>query len=40
MLSEVKNGIDERLKLAGVEGIYADNRSFGNAIGVMASIEK
>ena len=40
MLSEVKNGIDARLKLAGVEGIYADNRSFGNAIGVMASIEK
>lgn len=40
MLSEVKNGIDERLKLAGVEGIYADNRSFGNAIGVIASIEK
>jgi hypothetical protein len=40
MLSEVRRGIDERLQLAGIEGIYAENRSFGNAIGVMSALEK
>jgi hypothetical protein len=39
MLSEVKKGIDARLALAGVEGIYHENRGFGNAIGVLESID-
>ena len=39
MLSEVKKGIDARLALAGIEGIYDDNRAFGNAIGVLDTID-
>ena len=39
LLSEVKKGIDARLTLAGVTGIYDDNRGLGNAIGVLASLE-
>ena len=39
MLSEVKKGIDARLALADIEGIYDDNRAFGNAIGVLDTID-
>jgi hypothetical protein len=39
MLSEVKKGIDARLALEGIEGIYDDNRAFGNAIGVLDTID-
>ena len=39
MLSEVKKGIDDRLALAGIEGVYHEDRGFGNAIGVLASID-
>lgn len=39
MLSEVKKGIDARLALAGIEGIYHENRAFGNAIGVLDTID-
>lgn len=39
MLSEVKKGIDARLALAGIEGIYDENRAFGNAIGVLDTID-
>ena len=39
MLSEVKKGIDTRLALAGIEGIYDENRAFGNAIGVLDTID-
>ena len=39
MLSEVKKGIDARLALAGIECIYDDNRAFGNAIGVLDTID-
>ena len=39
MLSEVKKGIDARLALAGIVGIYDENRAFGNAIGVLDTID-
>lgn len=39
MLSEVKKGIDARLALAGIEGVYDENRAFGNAIGVLDTID-
>ena len=39
MLSEVKIGIDARLALAGIVGIYHENRAFGNAIGVLDTID-
>ena len=39
MLSEVKKGIDARLALASIEGIYDENRAFGNAIGVLDTID-
>ena len=38
-LSEVINGINERLDLAGVKGQYNDNREYGNVIGVVEQIK-
>ena len=38
-LSEVINGINERLDLAGVKGQYNDNREYGNVIGVVERIK-
>jgi len=34
-LSEVMNGINERIDLAGIKGQYNDNREYGNVIGVL-----
>ena len=34
-LSEVMNGINERIDLAGIKGQYYDNREYGNIIGVL-----
>jgi type II pantothenate kinase len=38
-LSEVVEGINQRLDLAGVNSEYADNREYGNVIGVLESIK-
>jgi type II pantothenate kinase len=38
-LSEIINGINERLQLAGIKGQYSNNREYGNVIGVLESIE-
>ena len=38
-LTEIIGGIDERLKLAGIKGQYANNREYGNVIGVLESIK-
>tara|TARA_B100001175_G_scaffold137874_1_gene117183 strand:- start:40 stop:861 length:822 start_codon:yes stop_codon:yes gene_type:complete len=38
-LSEVIDGINQRLELAGIIGQYDDNRGFGNVIGVLESIK-
>ena len=32
----VKKGIDKRLSLANISGIYKANREFGNALGAIA----
>ncbi len=39
-LSEVINGINQRLGLAGIEGKYIENREFGNVIGVLERITR
>ncbi len=38
-LSEIIDGINERLQLAGIKGQYNDNREYGNVIGVLESIK-
>tara|TARA_B100000965_G_scaffold289097_1_gene246948 strand:- start:510 stop:1331 length:822 start_codon:yes stop_codon:yes gene_type:complete len=38
-LSEVVDGINQRLKLAGIKGQYNQNREYGNVIGVLESIK-
>jgi len=38
-LSLVVNGINERLKLAGVTGVYGENREYANVIGVLEKIK-
>ena len=38
-LSEIMNGINQRLDLAGIEGKYNDNREYANAIGVLEKIK-
>ena len=38
-LSEVINGINERLNLAGIKGEYEKNREYGNVIGVLEQIK-
>ena len=38
-LTEIIGGIDERLKLAGIKGQYANNREYCNVIGVLESIK-
>ena len=38
-LSEITNGINQRLELAGIKGQYNDDREYGNVIGVLESIE-
>ena len=35
----VKKGIEDRLKLASVEGCFANNREFGNALGALSFIK-
>ena len=39
LLSLVINGINERLKLAGVSGIYGENRQYANVIGVLERVK-
>ena len=39
LLDSVRDGIDKRLKLAGVTGIYKANREFANAIGALAYLK-
>lgn len=39
-LSEVVNGINQRLELADVNGQYKENREFGNVIGVLEGLKK
>ena len=39
MLSEVKKGIDERLKLAGISGEYNKDGAYANALGVLSILE-
>jgi type II pantothenate kinase len=38
-LSEITDGINQRLELAGIKGQYNDHREYGNVIGVLESIE-
>ena len=38
-LSVIIEGVNERLKLAGIKGQYSDNREYGNVIGVIESIK-
>jgi type II pantothenate kinase len=38
-LSEVINGINGRLELAGIKGEYEKNREYGNVIGVLERIK-
>ena len=38
-LSEVINGVNERLDLAGIKGEYGKNREYGNVIGVLEKIK-
>jgi len=38
-LSEIVNGINQRLELAGIKGLYNDNREYGNVIGVLERIK-
>ena len=38
-LSEITDGINQRLELAGIKGQYNDDREYGNVIGVLESIE-
>jgi type II pantothenate kinase len=38
-LSEVINGINGRLELAGIKGEYKKNREYGNVIGVLERIK-
>ena len=38
-LSEVIDGINQRLELAGIKGQYNQNREYGNVIGVLESIK-
>ena len=38
-LSEIIDGINQRLELAGIKGQYNDDREYGNVIGVLESIE-
>ena len=38
-LSEIVNGINQRLELAGIESQYRDNREYGNVIGVLEAIK-
>jgi hypothetical protein len=38
-LSEVINGVNERLNLAGIKGEYRKNREYGNVIGVLEKIK-
>jgi len=38
-LSEIVNGINQRLELAGIKGLYNDNREYGNVIGVLEGIK-
>lgn len=37
--SVVKKGIEDRLKLAGVEGVFVKDREYGNAFGVLRSLQ-
>jgi hypothetical protein len=39
LLDSVRDGIDKRLKLAGVTGKYKANREFANAIGALAYLK-
>ena len=39
LLNSVRDGVDKRLKLAGVTGIYKANREFANAIGALAYLK-
>ena len=38
-LSQVVDGINQRLELAGIKGQYSENREYGNVIGVLESIK-
>ena len=38
-LSEIIDGINQRLELAGIKGQYSQNREYGNVIGVLESIK-
>jgi len=38
-LTEVVQGINGRLELAGIEGKFNNDREYGNAIGVLESIK-
>jgi type II pantothenate kinase len=38
-LSEIADGINQRLELAGIKGQYNDDREYGNVIGVLESIK-
>jgi type II pantothenate kinase len=36
LLESVKKGINKRLSLANISGIYKEKREFGNALGAIA----
>ena len=38
-LSEIADGINQRLELAGIKGQYNDDREYGNVIGALESIK-
>ena len=38
-LSEVVNGINERIELAGIAGQYSENREYANVTGVLENLK-
>jgi len=39
MSKTIRKGIEDRLQLASVEGCFASNREFGNALGALSFIK-
>ena len=37
---DIKDGIEDRLKLANVKGNFADNREYGNVLGALKFIKE
>ena len=35
----IKSGIEDRLKLANISGVFKENREYGNVLGALRSIQ-